>query len=300
VLRFSDFAEFKNMAIRNSFEPNAGYRFFRNEVSVLLHAAARFKRDAVVTNIDLFNFFRRLNRFLEDVGAYEFERQGPSKLMAAENFSDLKSDAVFYKFMSDSTLNHLMSGSFHLGSIAYYRNIEKQNSKDAMEGLANIAFQAPGNVFGLSLASGYNFGILCGTSKLDRRAEMSDRFGPRIIKITNLRRFAEELKALFGAKRFYYNQVVYNDIKLFRAKTLKTIRLSSQEPPGNFEPSLINEAIFDLLYETSFHPSLFMKPTRFAIEEELRLVFEMPTDVPPPHFLLKTNVDLVKHIEIVH
>ena len=42
-----------------------------------------------------------------------------------------------------------------------------------------------------------------------------------------------------------------------------------------------------------------MKPTRFSSEEELRLVFELPTDLPPPHVLRKVNVDLVKHFEIV-
>ncbi|MBR0695566.1 hypothetical protein [Bradyrhizobium lablabi] len=285
------------MAIRHSFEPNAGYRFFKGNVSVLLHAAARFKRDAVVTNIDLFNFFRHLNRYLQNVGAYEFERQGPSKLMTADNFLTLEG-AVFYKFMSDSTLSHFMNGSFQLGSISYYRSIEQQNSKDAMEGLANIAFQAPGNVFGLSLASGYNFGIFCGAQNLDRCAEMSERFGPRIIRIANLQSFAEEIKILFGANRFYYGHVIYNDLKLLRAKTLKTIRLS-QEPSTNFDPALINDALFDLLYKTSFHPSLFMKPTRFAIEDELRLVFEMPVDVPPPYVLRKANVDLMKHIDII-
>jgi hypothetical protein len=73
--------------------------------------------------------------------------------------------------------------------------------------------------------------------------------------------------------------------------------LSRTEPPGNFDPDLIDDATFDLLYDNSFLPSLFVKPTRFSIEEELRLVFEMPKDVPD--VLRTTNKGLLRHIEII-
>ena len=92
---------------------------------------------------------------------------------------------------------------------------------------------------------------------------MSARFGPRIIRIANLKLFAEAVQSLLGAKKFYFNTVVYNDLKMFRINTLKTVRLSQTEPPGNFDFELISEAIFELLYGNSFLPSLFMKPTRF-------------------------------------
>jgi hypothetical protein len=168
-----------------------------------------------------------------------------------------------------------------------------------MEGLSNIAISTRKHLFGVSLASGYNFGIFCGTFSLNRRSEMSRRFGPRIIKIANLKGFAEEAQSLLGARRYYFNRVVYNDLKMFRIRTLKLIRLSRTEPTGNFDPHLIDGAIFDLLYESSFLPSLFMKPTRFSVEEELRLVFEMPKDVPPPHVLRRTDKALLKYIELL-
>lgn len=81
---------------------------------------------------------------------------------------------------------------------------------------------------------------------------MSARFGPRIIRIANLQLFAQAVQSLLGAKKFYFNKVVYNDLKMFRIKTLKTVRLSRTEPPGNFDPQLIDEAIFDLLYVIAF------------------------------------------------
>ena len=168
-----------------------------------------------------------------------------------------------------------------------------------MEGLSNLAIRTPRHLFGISLASGYNFGVFCGTSTLNKREEMSARFGPRIIRIANLNLFATAVQSLLGARQFYFNKVVYNDLKMFRVRTLKTLRLSQTEPPGDFDPQLIDDAIFDLLYSNSFLPSLFMKPTRFAIEEELRLVFEMPEDVPHPHVLVRKEKALLKHVEII-
>jgi hypothetical protein len=91
--------------------------------------------------------------------------------------------------------------------------------------------------------------------------------------------------------------VIYNDLKMFRLRTLKSIVLSRTDPPGDFDPDLIDDGIFDLLYKSSFLPSLFMKPTRFSIENELRLVFEMAKDVP--HVLRITDKGLLRYIEII-
>ena len=142
------------MPIKYGFEANAGFRFSKNNVSMLLHAAAQFKKAAVVTNSDLYNLFRGINRFLQSVGAYEAERQGVSELLSAENFPD-PNDVDFYKFMPELSLDYYQNGSFQFGSIQYYRNIEQQNSKDALEGLSNIAVKTPKHLIGLSVASGF-------------------------------------------------------------------------------------------------------------------------------------------------
>jgi hypothetical protein len=286
------------MTVRNIFEANAGFRFLKENVSVLLHASARFKRDAIVTNLDIFNLIKRLNRFLDAVGIYDRESHGTSALMSAEKFPDLD-EVEFYKFLPPTSLEYYRSGSFQFGSTQFYRDIENQNSRDRMEGFANIVFQSPKHVWAMSLASGYNFGVFCGTSSLTMRDEMSKRFGPHIIRIKNLRAFAEEVQSLLGARRFYFNHVSYNDLKMFRTRTLQTLRLSQDDPPGDFDPNLVTDAVFDLLYKNSFLPSLFMKPTRFLTENELRLVFEMPADIPAPHVLRLVNPNLVKHIEFI-
>jgi hypothetical protein len=60
---------------------------------------------------------------------------------------------------------------------------------------------------------------------------------------------------------------------------------------------MINGSIFNLLYKNSFLSSLYVKPTRFAVEQEYRLVFEMPNDVPLTTRI--TNKGLVRYIEMV-
>jgi hypothetical protein len=285
------------LAIRHEFEPNAGFRFFKGDVSLLLHAAARYRQNVIATNHDLFKFFQHLNRFLQNVGTYEPERLSTSDIITADHFPDPQ-DIAFYKYLPDISLDYYHSGSFQFGSIKYYRSIEQQNSKDTMEGLSNIAIKTPKRLLCMSLASGYNFGIFCGTSNLNRRREMSERFGPHIIKIANIRRFAEEVQSLLGATGFYFNHVIYNDLKMFRARTLKSLDLvKTGAPNDNFDPQVFDDAMFDFLYDSTFLPSLFMKPTRFSAEQELRLTFEMSKDVPD--VLKITDKNLLKYIEII-
>jgi hypothetical protein len=60
---------------------------------------------------------------------------------------------------------------------------------------------------------------------------------------------------------------------------------------------MITDSEFEFLYENSLLPSLYVKPTRFSVEQELRLDFEMPNDVPLTTRI--TNKGLVRHIETV-
>jgi hypothetical protein len=284
--------------IEPKFEQYGGYRYSNGGISILTHTLALFKENATVTNLELNNYFRATNRFLEGVDAYDPEKQQFSKILTADDFRDIDKSIPFYKYVPQQTLDHLLNDSFQFGSIQYYRNIEKQNSKDGMEGLTNLTIATPRRLIGTSLVSGYNSAILCGTSRLDKRAHMLDRFGGRIIKISNLRGFSEHVRASLGARRAYFNNVTYNDLKLFRVKTLKPFEVLKKEAPNdNFDPKDIDERIFTFLYKSSFLSSLFVKPTRFSIEQELRLVFELSKDIPD--VLRITNEGLAKYIEVI-
>src|SRR5262245_54449006 len=128
------------MTVRSEFERDAGFRFSKGNISLLLHAAARFRQTAVVTNYDLFNFFKATNKFLQSITTYDHERTLPGTLWRPDHFGNLE-DAQFYKFVREADLHYYTEGSFQFGSIRYYRAIEHQSSKDAMEGLANLAIK---------------------------------------------------------------------------------------------------------------------------------------------------------------
>ena len=284
--------------ITASFEKNRGYRYSNGSFSILTHALAVFKKGAIVTNLDLNNFFRSTNTYLAGVGAHHPETQEFSTLLTQADFKTIDDDISFYKFVPQDTFDYLRNGSFQFGSIQYYRNIEKQNSKDGMEGLTNLTIATPKRLIGTSLVSGYNFAILCGTSRLDNRNQMRDRFGPNIIKISNLNDFCEKARIALGARRAYVNHVTYNDLKLFKVKTLKTFeKLKNDAPNDNFDPNDIDDSIFNFLYKNTFLSSLFIKPTRFSIEQELRIVFEMSKDIP--NVLRISNEPLAKLIEAI-
>jgi len=285
------------MTIKHAHEDGVGHRFSKDDVSLILHFYMKFKREAGVANLDLYQLFKATNQLLADLGTYDNEGQTLNEPLRRHSFANLK-DVSFYKFIPASVVDYYQSGSLQLGSIQYYRDIENQNSKDRMEGLSNILFHGKDR-YAMSLASGYNFGIFCGTSTRDHSAKMSKQFGAKLIKIVDLPAFAEEVRAILKAKRYYFNHVKYSDLKLFRVRTMKKLDFAVDDPSRDFDPSKVTDAIFDLLYKESFLPSLFMKPTRFSGENELRLVFEMPHDVPHPRVLKFTDPALVKYIEFV-
>ena len=80
-----------------------------------------------------------------------------------------------------------------------------------------------------------------------------------------------------------------------RSKSLDLVKTDT--PNDNFDPQVFDDAMFDFLYGSTFIPSLFMKPTRFSAEQELRLTFEMSKDVPD--ILKITDKNLLKYIEII-
>ena len=48
----------------------------------------------------MFHLFQRINKYLEDVGAYDAERQGVSNLMTTNQFLPHK-ERDFYKFLPE-------------------------------------------------------------------------------------------------------------------------------------------------------------------------------------------------------
>ena len=116
------------------------------------------------------------------------------------------------------------------------------------EGLCNLVISTRTRLVGASVVSGYNYFILCGSSSLDNRIQMSDRFGAKIIKISDVKGFAEEVRSILGARRYFLGQLLYDDLNIFQLKTLKSWTAGENVP----NPQAINDSIFDLLYGAAF------------------------------------------------
>jgi hypothetical protein len=205
---------------------------------------------------------------MNSVGRTAVDVGGDTKILSNTTFQRFD-DATFYKFVSDETLSrHIRNGSFQFGTCQYYRDIENQNTRDHLEGFSTIAV---GPAVIASVLSGFNCAIFCGTDSLANRALMERRFGSNVLRIESIKSFADAVREKIGANAYHLCAVAYADLKVFKSDAVvRDVRAVNPD---------LNDDLFELLYNISFFPSLFAKPTRFSDERELRLVFEFLSDV---------------------
>ncbi len=163
--------------------------------------------------------------------------------------------------------------------------------------LASLLITTPEVQIFAALVSGYNFELFCGTSHLENKELMSTKFGRNIIRIKSARRFADSVTQIIGAKRYHFNRVAYDDLKLFKTKTLNRFNFARNKLSTDFDPAAIDDKLFKFLCAKSFFASLFMKPLRFVDESELRIAFELSKDVRG--CVRITDEGLLQHIEVI-
>ena len=196
----------------------------------------------------------------------------------------------FYKFIHKETYDNFVSkGKFQLGTLQYYRDIERQESRDEKEGFANLIINSGNRQILTSVISGFDKYILCGTYDIDNVDYMSTKYGGYIMKINNIHSFAEKVKTAIGAQSWYVNEITYSDYKAYSVDTIIS-------DLNGVSPDLSDE-FFDILFEISEKPSVYAKPTRFMDEKELRLSFTMSRDVKTR--LNFENVGLLAEVEIL-
>jgi len=139
--------------------------------------------------------------------------------------------------------------------------------------------------------SGFNYWIFCGTDNLENMEIKQKRFGTNIIKIKNVKSFAEEMKTILGAKGYHLSKIKYSHYKVFRASHGAGLDCNSIPPSDEFIAYIHKHAML---------PSLYIKPKiDFEVESELRLVFEMPYDVkghkdiPVPEGFFQTHIEVL-------
>lgn len=194
---------------------------------------------------------------------------------------------TFYKYMTEQTYNtYIAKGKFKLGSLSLYRSIEKIESRDDREGNSNILIDTnDGSIF-ISVISGFNYYVLCGTGTQDNSEYMSKKFGNIRITINDVKSFADSVSKMIGATRWFIKHVGYSDFKFYR-----TMHEFKQSPTSGIH---ISAELFDFLIDKSTLPSLFVKPAMFTPECELRLVFEIPKKAQKE--LKVHNQGLLRHV----
>jgi hypothetical protein len=275
--------------MKRIFHKYKGFEYILNNRSLILQNIFMTKENIFFSNDELENILKIFSDYLKNYS----KNPNAYDLFGEIHYIDNKHNSYsgpLYKFIHKDTYNNFISkGKFQLGSLQYYREIERDESRDEKEGYSNIILNTNNRQILTSVISGFNNYIFCGTSNLNQINVMTKNFGGYIIKIKNVKSFADKIKSAIGAVSWQIEKVNYTDFKAFKS-SLNTIDLKGVSPD-------LSDELFDILYKLSERPSLFSKPTRFKTEQEIRLAFTMNQRVKQR--LNFDNLGLLDHIEII-
>jgi hypothetical protein len=277
-------------------EIDRGFRLHRGQVSILTKMLAWAKP---LTEKERFDLARITRNFHDDVAGVPKTPPDFRQTMTADEFPE-RNPKKLYRFTSREVWEkHLSRGDFQLGTLAFYRATENLKIRDQREGYAHLAICWPHKEMHCSVEAGANCVVLCCTRRaVSARMLMSERFGDMLIEINDPVSFSSRVSEKIGAARVNIRDVVYSDPKTFRVETnFKTdpeiLRDDTLEGLHSF-----NRQMFQVLYDAALLPSLFSKPKEFSVEQERRVAFELPYDVPGD-FIRISDPGLLDHIRVV-
>jgi len=271
------------------FIKNVGFKYILNNRSLIMQIIIMTKENLKLTNTQVEVFIKATSKYLDAIQNADnlIELFGSMDFVYPDHSTFSR---PFYKFIHKETYDNFVSkGKFQLGTLQYYRDIERQESRDEKEGFANLIINSGNRQILTSVISGFDKYILCGTYDIDNVDYMSTKYGGYIMKINNIHSFAEKVKTAIGAQSWYVNEITYSDYKAYSVDTIIS-------DLNGVSPDLSDE-FFDILFEISEKPSVYAKPTRFMDEKELRLSFTMSRDVKTR--LNFENVGLLAEVEIL-
>jgi hypothetical protein len=275
---------FMKYRYKEKFEANGGFRFFRDKRTVLLQATSYGRR---FTEQQLGSYVRSINGLLDSIsGRPSTSTDSVGSALTKADFPVVNSGPL-YKYVSDSTWDYIKRGSIQLGTATYYRTTENGNIKDEREGVSTFHLGDGNDQLHVSIISGFNCAIFCGTSYFEGEDDelMRSRFGEKRLRIDRVDEFVSRTCKLIGAYRARIYDVVYTDIKHFSAEVKGISRFIDITGKGDLtEQSLhkLNSRFFETFYDFAFAPSLFSKPTGYSVEHERRVVFELRDDLRKP------------------
>jgi hypothetical protein len=275
---------------KEKFEKDGGYRFLRDKKSILIQAIGYGRR---LTEEQVVAFNRHTNKYLDNVAGRSAEAPKYAQVLKRDDWPDVSTDPL-YKYVSDATWEYIRQGSFQFGSAQFYRTTPNINTQDRREGASSFHLVSGDNQLTVTLISGFNCAIFCGTTYIEGPDHklMLSRFGSKRLKIEPVSEFLTRVCKLTGAFRAHVFDVVYNDLKHYAAERPGIERFPSiaKEKGSQLTSSSlrqINKAFFTTFDEYGFMPSLFAKPARYAQERERRIIFEMTADLRRPTIVVK-------------
>jgi hypothetical protein len=287
---------------REKFEPNQGYHFFCDRTSVLLRAMSFGRR---LADEQTANYTREVNQFLDSIDSVDAQ-SSLAKPLVESDFADLNDEPI-YKYVSDATWQHISAGSFQFGTAQFYRETPNISARDRHEGASTFHLTHGNDQLNISIVSGSNCALFCGTSFLDGadHALMAAKFGQKTIIIHPLRDFISIARRQLRAFSARTHNVVYTDLKNYTAEFPELPKFAEIMNSGDTSKlekrSLrkINERFFSTFYRFGLMPSLFSKPTSYSEEKERRIVFETLADLRTPTVIVndKSFLDCVRLVD---
>jgi hypothetical protein len=273
---------------REKFEKYGGYRFVRDKKSILVHAISYGRR---LTDGQVAAYDSRVNAFLDAVLPRASGDAKYAQALTRTDFPDLKAEPL-YKYVSNATWEYIRQGSFQFGTAQYYRTTPNIDIQDQREGASSIHLASVNNQLNVTLTSGFNCAIFCGTAHIQGPDHdlMLSRFGRKRLKIEPVSKFLARVCKLTGSFRAHVFDVVYNDLKNYAVELEGVERFNAITGGHDLTRGAlrqINKAFFETFDEYGFMPSLFAKPTRYSQEHERRIIFEMRDDLRKPTLVVK-------------
>jgi hypothetical protein len=252
---------------------NEGIHIKYKNKYLLLNGCAISKE--LLNDDEILRFSKIILKFNQEIGRISSsELQSEElKISTPKKLRDIHNPVPFYKYISrHDYCKYYSKGHFQLGSSKYYRDIERNESRDGFEGYNISILQVNNFQIPITLFRCNNYLIFCGTS-IKSSNYLQQKFGAVEMEILDSASFASNMAKTIGALDFTIAEVEYSNCKIAKSEHISIDQFSP-------EAFIQNEEIIELLLSTSLYPSLYVKPEIFHPEKELRIVFEMPDDYP--------------------
>lgn len=276
---------------KSEFIPYRGLKLFRkNGKSIVLHFVTITRKDAkFFTDSKLLELASAVQRFgdaaseiaeghdatvirCED-GTYQREPISLNARVISEGDFPSFVGKYVYKYVSQQAYDAWFSkGCFRLGDLAGYRELEKEGhvAGDRFEGSTSIWADIEENYFFGQVTAGADYLVFSAVAHEQSYDVMSLKFGPVLLRF-DVRTFANAVRRELGSRFPEVRSVAYSDLKVRRWQVVEKREISDLPQ--------VTDRFVERIENLARRSSLFSKPFRFHEEQEIRLAFQMSSDV---------------------